>query len=221
MLKAHKPPIDFKMQVALAALDYINEPLIIGVGSGRTVNCFIEALTRRKHLIEACVASSLETERRLKAHGFMVVDLPTVDYLEWYFDGADQVNPLHQMLKGGGGAMTREKIIANAAKKFVCMIEPVKWVKHLGGFPIAVEVIPIARSMVGRALVDLGCDPVYRQGCITDNGNIILDAYCHIEIDSHLEREINQITGVVENGLFLTRTADIVLCAGDQGVTIV
>jgi ribose 5-phosphate isomerase A len=208
-----------KQQVAQTALEYLTERVIIGVGTGRTANCFIDALAQRKHLIEACVASSLETERRLKAQGFVVLDLPTVDSIEWYFDGADEVNPQHQMIKGGGGAMTREKIVATVAKRFVCMIETHKWVSELGQFPIAVEVLPMARSLVGRAIVDLGGDPVYRQGFVTDNGNIILDTYhWPAEKFPHLEQDLKQIPGVVESGLFWQRRADIVLCAGDEGV---
>lgn len=216
----YKQPTDnLKASLAQAALEYITERVTIGVGTGRTANCFIEALSQRKHLIDACVASSLETERRLKAQGFMVLDLPTVDKLEWYFDGADEVNPQHQMIKGGGGALTREKIVANAAQTFVCMIESSKWVTQLGHFPIAVEVIPMARSQVARALVDLGVNPVYRQGFVTDNGNIILDLYhSNLPILPSLEQDIKQITGVVESGLFLQRRADIVLCADTTGV---
>lgn len=218
MFKSKTQPVDLKMQVAQAALEYITERVTIGVGTGRTANCFIEVLNQRRDLIDACVASSLETERRLKEQGFVVLDLPTVDRLDWYFDGADEVNPQHQMIKGGGGAMTREKIVALSAITFVCMIEQHKWVAHLGQFPVAVEVIPMARSLVGRALVELGCDPAYRQGFITDNGNIILDVHCYPEQYDNLEREIKQIPGVVENGLFLQRKADIVLCATQDGV---
>ena len=213
-------PDELKIQVAQAALEYITERVTIGVGTGRTANCFIEALSQRKHLIDACVASSVETERRLQAHGFVVLDLPTIDKLEWYFDGADEVNQKHQMIKGGGGALTREKIVANAAQTFVCMIESPKWVTHLGQFPIAVEVLPMARSQVARALVELGGDPVYRQGFVTDNGNIILDLYYHGNPDTlpGLEHDIKQITGVVESGLFTQRIAEIVLCADATGV---
>lgn len=221
MLRTKENPDDLKIKAAAAALDYLSERTIIGVGTGRTTNCFIELLSQRKHLIEACVASSLETERRLKAHGFLVLDLPLVDKVEWYFDGADEVNAQHQMIKGGGGALTREKIIANAADKFVCIVESHKWVKQLGQFPVAVEVIPMARSLVARALVDLGCDPVYRQGFITDNGNIILDAHhCKPQEFPNLERDIKLIPGVVESGLFLQRIADIVLSASENGVVV-
>lgn len=212
---------DLKIQAAQAALEYLTERVTIGVGTGRTTNCFIELLSQRKHLIDACVASSIETERRLKAHGFLVLDLPLVEKVEWYFDGADEVNAQHQMIKGGGGALTREKILANAAHTFVCMVENSKWVSQLGKFPVAVEVIPMARSQVARALVDLDCDPVYRQGFTTDNGNIILDAHhCKPHESPNLEREIKLIPGVVDNGLFLARRADIVLCASDSGVKI-
>lgn len=208
-----------KKQAAHAALEYITERVTIGVGTGRTTNCFIDLLSQRKHLIDACVASSIETERRLKAHGFLVLDLPLVDKVDWYFDGADEVNAQHQMIKGGGGALTREKILANAAYKFICMVENHKWVTHLGQFPVAVEVIPMARSLVARALVELGCDPVYRQGYITDNGNIILDAHhCNPQQMPNLESAIKLIPGVVENGLFLQRKADIVVCASESEV---
>lgn len=212
---------NLKIKAATAALDYLSERTIIGIGTGTTTNCFIELLSQRKHLIEACVASSLETARRLKAHGFLVLDLPLVDKVEWYIDGADEVNAEHQMIKGGGGALTREKILANAAHKFICIVESRKWVKELGQFPVAVEVIPMARSLVARALVDLGCDPAYRPGFITDNGNIILDAHhCKPQACPNLERDIKLIPGVVENGLFLHRRADIVLCANEKEVKV-
>lgn len=219
MLKSRSQPDDLKRQVAQAALEYLTERVAIGVGTGRTANCFIDLLSQRKDLIDACVASSVETERRLKAHGFTVLALPTVDRVDWYFDGADEVTPQHHMIKGGGGALTREKIVATVAKKFVCMVEAHKWVPYLGQFPVAVEVIPMARSLVGRALFNMGLDPVYRQGFVTDNGNIILDVHhCNPDKFPNLERDINQITGVVENGLFLNRRADIVLCASAKGV---
>lgn len=210
---------DYKSQVALAALDYLGDQQIIGVGTGRTANSFIDELAKHKHRIDACVASSIETERRLKAHGLVVLDLPVVDRVDVYFDGADEVNPQHQMIKGGGGALTREKILATAAQKFVCMIESQKWVEHLGQFPIAVEVLPMARSLAARALVDLGGDPIYRQGFETDNGNIILDVY-HMESArfSMLELEMKHIPGVVETGLFMHRKADVVISAGPSGI---
>ena len=210
-----------KIKVAQKALDYLDGHSIIGVGSGTTVNCFIEALATRKSQIEACVASSKATEQLLRAHGFNVLQLPVVDHLDIYFDGADEVNANHQMIKGGGGALTREKIVAVAAKLFVCMVDESKWVKQLGQFPIAVEVLPMARSLAARALVALGGDPVYRQGTVTDNGNIILDTY-HLPIERFeaLEVEINAIPGVVENGLFMRRRADVVLIASSTNVEV-
>ncbi len=210
---------DYRSQVAIAALDYLEDQQIIGVGTGRTANCFIDELAKHKHRIDACVASSIETERRLKAHGLVVLDLPVVDRVDVYFDGADEVNPQHQMIKGGGGALTREKILATAAQKFVCMIESHKWVEQLGQFPIAIEVLPMARSLAARALVDLGGDPIYRQGFVTDNGNIILDVY-HMESArfSVLEFEIKHIPGVVETGLFMHRKADMIISAGPSGI---
>ncbi|PJD93593.1 MAG: ribose 5-phosphate isomerase A [Legionella sp.] len=214
-----KPTPDYKSQVAMAALDYIKDHQIIGVGTGRTVNCFIEALSQHNHRIDACVASSIETARRLKEHGFVVLELPVVERVDIYFDGADEVNHQHQMIKGGGGALTREKILATAAQTFVCMIESHKWVDHLGQFPIAIEVLPMARSLAARALVNLGGDPVYRQGFVTDNGNIILDVY-HMDTARFLdlEFEIKHIPGVVETGLFMHCKADVVLSAGPLGV---
>lgn len=210
-----------KMKVAHKALEYIDGHSIIGVGTGTTVNCFIEALATRKHQIDACVASSQATEHLLRTHGFSILELPVVDHLDIYFDGADEVNAKHQMIKGGGGALTREKIVAFAAKTFICMVDQHKWVTQLGQFPIAVEVLPMARSVVARALVALGGDPVYRQGIVTDNGNIILDTY-HLPTDRFeaLEIEINAIPGVVDNGLFMRRRADVVLIAGPEGVEV-
>ncbi len=211
----------FKIQVAHKALDYLDGHSIIGVGTGSTVNCFIEALATRKHQIDACVASSKATEHLLLAHGFSILELQVVDQLDIYFDGADEVNAQHQMIKGGGGALTREKILAFAAKVFVCMVDHSKRVNQLGQFPIAVEVLPMARSVVARALVSLGGDPIYRQGMVTDNGNIILDTY-HLPIDCFeaLEAEINAIPGVLDNGLFIKQRADIVLIAGPAGVEV-
>lgn len=211
--------LELKIKAAQAALAYLDDHSIVGVGSGSTVNCFIDLLAQHKHNIEACVAGSNETARRLIAHGIRVLELPVVDELNIYFDGADEVNSKHQMIKGGGGALTREKILATAAKTFVCMVDSGKWVNSLGKYPIAVEVLPMARSLVARALVDLGGDPVYRHGFVTDNGNIILDSY-HLnpELSSDLEDKINCIPGVVENGLFLHRRADIVLVSGVSGV---
>lgn len=211
---------EFRFQAAQAALEYVQDARTVGVGTGRTSNAFIELLADHPHRIEACVASSLETARQLKAKGFVVLDLPLVDHIEIYFDGADEVDHQHRMIKGGGGALTREKIIASAADIFICMIEEKKWVTQLGKFPVAVEVLPLARSTVARALVALGGDPVYRQGFVTDNGNIILDLYNVNPTDLlEFERAIKLLPGVVENGLFIQRRANRVIKAGPNGVT--
>lgn len=210
---------NLKKKVAERALTYLDDHRIIGVGTGTTVNCFIEVLASRKHWFEGCVASSHETEKRLRQYGLPILPLTSVDRLGIYFDGADEVNHWHQMIKGGGGALTREKVVAFAADTFVCMVERHKWVDVLGRFPVAVEVLPMARSVVARAIVALGGDPVYRQGVVTDNGNIILDVH-HLPADHFetLEADINNIPGVVDNGLFIRRTADVVLIADPSGV---
>ena len=168
---------ELKAKVALAAIEYIEDNMIVGVGTGSTVNYFIKELARIKHRIDACVASSKATELLLRELKIPVVELNVVNDLAIYIDGADEVNKWHQMIKGGGGALTREKIIASAAKKFICIVDESKVVNHLGSFPVAVEVLPMARSFVARELVKLKGDPVYREGFVTDNGNIILDLF--------------------------------------------
>lgn len=210
---------ELKIMAAQAALRYVEDDMIIGVGTGSTVNFFIEELEKIKHRIDACVSSSKATEALLRAKGIPVVDLNSVADLPIYIDGADEVTEHGDMIKGGGGALTREKIVASVAKQFICIVDESKLVKHLGAFPIAVEVIPMARSYVARQLVKLGGDPEYREGFVTDNGNIILDLY-HLEINSPmaLEDSINTIPGVVENGLFAKRTANKVLVAYADGV---
>jgi len=210
-----------KARAALAALDYLDDVQIIGVGTGTTVNYFIDALATIKHRIDACVTSSVASETRLRALGIPVVDLNTVDALSIYVDGADEVNARCESIKGGGGALTREKIVASVATQFICIVDETKWVKQLGAFPIAVEVIPMARSFVARELVKLGGDPVYRQGFVTDNGNIILDVHNMLVgcLPMTLEDLINNIPGVVENGIFGHRLADHVLVARSTGVT--
>jgi ribose 5-phosphate isomerase A len=211
----------YKEQVAKAALAYIDDDMLIGVGTGSTVNYFIEQLASIKHRIDACVASSKDTEMRLKTAGIPVVDLNSVSELPLYIDGADQINQRKEMIKGGGGALTREKIIASVAKQFICIADDSKLVAHLGNFPLPVEVLPMARSFVGRELVKLGGDPQYREGFVTDNGNIILDVYnLEIKQSISLEESIKNIPGVLENGLFAKRLADIVLIAGDEGVKV-
>ncbi len=211
---------ELKAMVAKAALAYLGDDQVIGIGTGSTTSYFIRALATVKHRIDACVASSSVSERQLKEAGLRVIDLNAAGEVPLYFDGADEVNERREMIKGGGGALTREKIIASVAKQFICMVDGAKWVRRLGTFPIAVEVIPMARSAVARELVKLGGDPVYREGFITDNGNIILDVYrlCTDEPIA-LEDAINGITGVVEHGLFAKRRADCVLVARQTGVT--
>lgn len=211
-----------KKAAAIAAVQYVKDGDIIGVGTGSTVNYFIEALADKKHLIEGAVSSSDESTRRLQTLGIDVFDLNSVDHFDIYVDGADEITEHKHMIKGGGAALTREKIVAAVAKKFVCIIDDSKQVGVLGDFPLPVEVIPMARSYVARELVKLGGDPVYRDGVVTDNGNVILDVH-NLEIiePRKLEAQINQIVGVVTNGLFAQRGADIVLVATDNGVTTI
>ncbi|OIQ47954.1 MAG: ribose 5-phosphate isomerase A [Gammaproteobacteria bacterium MedPE] len=210
---------EMKKAAGWAALEYIEKDTIVGVGTGSTVNHFIDALGSIKGDIEGAVSSSEESTKRLKEYGIPVFDLNTVDELSVYVDGADEINEKMQMIKGGGAALTREKIIAAVAQKFVCIADESKLVTHLGTFPLPVEVIPMARSYVARQIVKLGGDPVYREDVITDNGNIILDVYnWSIEDAKDLERELNDIVGVVTNGFFAQRGADELLMATPQGV---
>lgn len=208
-----------KKSVAKAALEYVKGRSVIGVGSGSTVHYFIEELAAIKGTIEVAVASSLETERRLKAIGICVQDLNAVGTVPLYIDGADECDRHKMLSKGGGGALTREKIIAAASEQFMCIIDSSKQVDVLGKFPLAVEVIPMARSYVARQMVKLGGSPEYREGFVTDNGNVILDVYGLKIVDPvALEIVLNNIVGVVTNGLFAKRGADIVLVASDRGV---
>lgn len=211
---------ELKKNAAAAALKYLPEDSIVGVGSGSTVQFFIEALAKVKNKIEGTVASSKATEQALKQHGIPVYDLNTVNQVALYVDGADEANDYFYLVKGRGGALTREKIIATVAKKFVCIIDQSKKVNVLGDqCPIPVEVIPMARSFVAREIVKLGGSPVYREGYVTDNGNIILDIYNLAVIEPlKLEDKINCIPGVVENGIFAHRPADIILMATADGV---
>jgi ribose 5-phosphate isomerase A len=212
---------DLKMQAAQAAMAYIKDDMVLGVGTGSTVNYFIQELAKIKHRIEACVASSKATEDLLRAHGIPVIDLNATKMVDLYVDGADEVNPRREMIKGGGGALTREKILATAASQFICIVDESKKVGHLGEFPLAIEVLQMARSFVARQLVQLGGSPEYRQGFVTDNGHIILDVFqLKIETPMALEDRINQIPGVVENGIFAHRVADRVLIAGKNGIDI-
>ena len=210
---------EMKKAAGWAALEYVEPNTIVGVGTGSTVNHFIDALGSIKGEIEGAVSSSEESTRRLKELGIPVFDLNTVDLLSIYVDGADEINQHMQMVKGGGAALTREKIIAAVAEKFICIADESKLVKVLGDFPLPVEVIPMARSYVARQLVKLGGDPVYREGVVTDNGNIILDVYnFNVENACELERQINGVVGVVTNGYFAQRGADTLLLATPNGV---
>jgi len=212
-----------KEAVAKAALDYIHPKLsedsIIGVGTGSTANFFINALATIKTSFDGTVASSEATAERLRAHGIPVYELNTVSDLEFYVDGADETNEQLELIKGGGGALTREKIVAAVAREFVCIVDDSKKVGILGEFPLPVEVMPMARSYVARELVKLGGDPVYREGFVTDNGNIILDVH-NMDISAPIstEERINQITGVVTNGLFACRPANILMMGTSDGV---
>jgi ribose 5-phosphate isomerase A len=213
---------EMKQNAAIAALKYVEKNSIIGIGTGTTTNFFIEALTTIKSSIEATVASSLATEKKLKSLGFKVDDMNTVDNISSYFDGADEFNNYHYLNKGGGGALTREKILATAAKIFICMADQSKKVDLLGTkFPVPMEVIPMARSFVARQLVKLGGDPVYREKFITDNGNIILDVHNLKIIDPiKMEQALNNIPGIVGNGIFAQRRADIILFSTNSDVKV-
>ncbi len=213
---------ELKQAAAQKALDYIEDDTVVGVGTGSTVNFFIDALATIKHKIEGAVASSDATAESLKSHLIPVYDLNTVSQLPIYIDGADEANAGLQLIKGGGGALTREKIIAAVADKFICIVDQTKQVRVLGNFPLPVEVLPMARSYVAREIVKLGGDPVYREGFVTDNGNIILDIHnMSIMEPIKLEQQLNNIVGVVTNGLFAARPADVLLVASDAGVDCV
>ncbi|ABG42010.1 ribose-5-phosphate isomerase [Paraglaciecola sp. T6c] len=212
---------DKKKAVAQAAVRYVEQDSIIGVGTGSTVNYFIEALAPIKNDIVGAVSSSEASTERLTALGIEVFDLNSVDQLSVYVDGADEITEHRHMIKGGGAALTREKIVAAVAQKFVCIIDDTKNVGVLGAFPLPVEVIPMARSYVAREIVKLGGDPVYRQGVVTDNGNVILDVHnLKILNPVELERQLNNIVGVVTNGLFAARGADVVLTGSESGVQV-
>ncbi|MEI6893394.1 MAG: ribose-5-phosphate isomerase RpiA [Colwellia sp.] len=213
---------EMKNAAAIKALEFIQNDTIVGVGTGSTVNFFIDALATIKGKITGAVSSSEGSTERLKAHGIDVFDLNSVDVLDVYIDGTDEITKHMAMIKGGGAALTREKIVAAVAKKFICIADDSKQVRVLGNFPLPVEVIPMARSYVARELVKLGGDPVYRQGVITDNGNVILDVYNLDILDPKaLESEINAIVGVVTNGLFALRGADILILASKEGIKVI
>ena len=201
-----------KRRAARAAMRYVENGMIVGVGTGSTVAHFIDALAERRHDIEGTVSSSDQSTRLLKERGIAVFDLNATGELALYVDGADECDPNGCLIKGGGAALTREKIIAAASRRFVCIIDPAKKVDVLGRFPLPIEVIPMARSHVARAIVERGGQPVWRDGVVTDNGNWILDVHnLRISDPVALERELNQIVGIVTVGLFASRRADIVL----------
>jgi ribose 5-phosphate isomerase A len=209
---------ELKQATARAAIEYVPSG-IIGVGTGSTANYFIDELAKVKGRIDGAVASSEATAQRLKSHGIPVLDLNSAGELQVYVDGADEITQHMHMIKGGGGALTREKIVAACSRKFVCIADGSKLVGMLGKFPLPVEVIPMAQSYVARELVRLGGQPVLRQGFTTDNGNIILDVHgLQIMNPVELETQINQITGVVTNGLFARRPADVLLLGTSEGV---
>lgn len=211
-----------KRAVAEAALAHVRDGEVLGVGTGSTANHFIDGLRAIRHKVKAAVASSEATKLRLEAIGIEVVDLNQVDRLGIYVDGADEINPDLAMIKGGGGALTREKIVAALADTFICIADESKWVPRLGAFPLPIEVIPMARSLIARELVKLGGSPVYRTGFVTDNGNVILDTYgLDISDAVALETRLNNLVGVVTNGLFARRPADILLLGGRDGVRTV
>jgi len=208
-----------KIEAARAALKYVEDGMTLGVGTGSTVNAFIDELAASGKRLEAAVSSSEATTERLEAIGVGVVDLNHTGDLELYIDGADEVDAHKRLIKGGGGALTREKITAAASRQFVCVVDESKCVNVLGEFPLPVEVIPMARAMVSRKLVGLGGRPELREGFTTDNGNLILDVRNLDLVDPvRVETEINQIPGVVTCGLFARRAADVVLVAGEKGI---
>jgi ribose 5-phosphate isomerase A len=210
---------DLKRLVGEAALDYVKPDSIIGVGTGSTVNCFIDALLKSGIRIEAAVSSSEATTRLLQAGGIKVVDLNQTGGLDVYIDGADEFDVHRRLIKGGGAALTREKIVAAASRTFVCIADQSKQVAVLGAFPLPIEVIPLARSLVARKLVGLGGQPEWREDCTTDNGNWILDVHNMDLVDPvEMEKTINNLAGVVTCGLFALRPADLVLIAEGDGI---
>ena len=210
---------ELKQAVAEAALDHVVEGRIVGVGTGSTARLFIEALAGIKHKIAGAVASSEDTRRRLEGHGIRVFDLNDITDLPVYIDGADEINAEMHMIKGGGGALTREKIVSAVAQKFVCIVDGSKYVDVLGKFPLPVEIIPMARAQVTRELIELGGRPVLREGFVTDNGNLILDVHGLQILDPvDLESRLDHLAGVVTNGLFARRPANVCLMGTEKGV---
>ncbi|VAX77060.1 Ribose-5-phosphate isomerase A [Serratia symbiotica] len=213
---------EIKKAVGWAALEYVIPGTIVGVGSGSTASHFVDALASIKHQIEGAISSSDTSTTKLESFGIPVLDSNEVDSLDVYVDGADEINSYMQMIKGGGAALTREKVIAAIARTFICIVDINKQVDVLGKFPLPVEVIPMARSYVARELVKLGGLPEYRQNVVTDNGNVILDVHNLIITDAMaLESYINDIAGVVTIGLFANRCADVVLVGTQEGVKVI
>ena len=208
-----------KKAAAAAALEFVEADMVVGVGTGSTANHFIDLLAKMKGKIDGAVASSKATEARLKQAGIAVLDPNAAGDLPLYVDGADEATEQRHLIKGGGGALTREKIVAATAERFVCIVDDSKLVGRLGKFPLPIEVIPMARSYVARQIVLLGGQPAWRQGFVTDNGNVILDVH-NLDILNpvELESKLDHIAGVVSNGLFARRPADVLLVAGDGGV---
>ena len=215
--------LEMKKIAAQAALQFVKPDMIVGVGSGSTVNCFIEALGTLKDQIKGAVAASKNSEERLRQQDIEVFSTNDVSSLDIYVDGADEINPQKMMIKGGGAALTREKIVAALAKNFICIVDSSKQVDVLGStFPLPIEVIPMARSQVARKLVTLGGAPEYREGVVTDNGNIILDVHNFAIMNPvEMEKELNNIAGVVTNGVFALRPADTVIVGTPDGAKII
>lgn len=215
--------LEMKKIAAQAALQFVKPDMIVGVGSGSTVNCFIEALGTLKDQIKGAVAASKNSEELLRQQGIEVFSTNDISSLDIYVDGADEINPQKMMIKGGGAALTREKIVAALAKNFICIVDSSKQVDVLGStFPLPIEVIPMARSQVARQLVTLGGAPEYREGVVTDNGNIILDVHNFAIMNPvEMEKELNNIAGVVTNGVFALRPADTVIIGTPDGAKII
>lgn len=215
--------LEMKKLAAQAALQFVKPDSIIGVGSGSTVNCFIEALGAMRDEIKGAVAASKNSEELLRKQGIEVFNANDVSSLDIYVDGADEINPQKMMIKGGGAALTREKIVAALAKNFICIVDSSKQVDVLGStFPLPVEVIPMARSQVARKLVSLGGSPEWREGVVTDNGNLIIDVYNFLIMNPvQMEKELNNVAGVVTNGIFAVRSADTVIVGTSEGTKII
>jgi len=209
-----------KYAAAAEAIKFLKPDKVLGVGTGSTVNAFIDLLGQYRHWFSAVVASSEETIARLKTQGIAVVDLNTVE-VDLYVDGTDEIDPYFQLIKGGGAALTREKILAAASNNFIVLADESKQVKRLGEFPVPIEVIPMARSYVARQIVKLGGDPFYREGCVTDNGDVILDIH-HLRLLDlvAIDHQLNQIPGVVSHGIFCHQTCDTAIIAGQEGVKV-